>query len=261
MFDRFSTRKTGAAVLRSSLGGALLGACLGLSGAVQAGAVSTSFDPLFGSALPDLSYAGGISFNIADSCLGASASGIRTVTLAGACKTNASAHLKLFDADDLSDSVEASFGLKVNSLTVLDNIVVGWDTNLEVFSNLRMTNFLSRLLGASVYGSNPYINVGAAKNNDFSFKYATGGVPQLTCLYCNGDLFSYVLGGYEGAAGQPAFSQQISYTNDARVTSKVVMTLNGSTPQYAMAVPEPGSVALIAAGFAAIVLTRRRRKS
>lgn len=261
MNDRFSAQSDGSSVLRKSLGALLLGICLGVSGAAQAGAVSTSFDPLFGSALPDLSYAGGIDFQIADSCLGAPASGLRTVTLGTGCKTNASARLKLFDANDLSDSVEASFGLKVNSLTMLNDVVVGWDTNVEVFSNSRLTNFLSRLLGASVYGSNPYINVGAAKNNDFSFKYATGGVPQLTCLYCNGDLFSYVLGGYEGLPGQPGFSQQISYKNDAGVESKVVMTLNGSNPQYAMAVPEPSSVGLIAAGLAALALTRRRRKN
>ncbi len=241
------------------LAGAL--ACLSISGAVQAGAVSTSFDPLFGAKLPNLSYSGGIAFNIADSCLGASATGLRTVSLSGSCKTTATASLRLFDAAAVADSVQTSFGLKVKSLTLLDDIVVGWESNAEVFSDSWLTNIVAKNLGSNIYGSNPYKDVDAAKNNDFRFKYATGGVPQLTCLYCNGNPFDYVLGGYEGAPGEPGFTQLISYTNDKGRTSNVTMTLNGNTPQYAMAVPEPGSIALVGAGFAAIMLARRRRKS
>ncbi|MEJ6005325.1 PEP-CTERM sorting domain-containing protein [Paucibacter sp. AS339] len=241
---------------------ATVATCAVFSSAAQAGAVSTSFDPLFGSALPDLSYSGSIAFNIADSCLGPAGTGTRHITLSGACKTQANATLRLFDADVANDSKVTSFGLKVNGLTLLNDLVVGWDTNSEVFSNSAFVNFAAKLLGANVYKSNPYKSVAAAGNNDFSFKYAAG-VPQLTCLYCNGKPLDFVLGGYAGKDGQPGFSQDISYTNDKGANTRITMTLNGSTPQYAVEVPEPASMALVlgALGVLGAVRNRQQRSS
>ena len=141
----------------------------------------------------------------------------------------------------------------------MNDLVVGWDTNAEVFSNSALTNLTAKLLGANVYGSNPYKAVAAAKNNDFSFRYSNG-VPQLTCLYCNGKAFDFILGGYEGGPGQPGFTQNISYTNDGGTTTAIVMTLNGATPQYSLAVPEPTSVSLLLAGMLALLGSTRRAR-
>lgn len=233
--------------------------CAAFSSSAQAGAVSTSFDPLFGAALPNLSYSGSVAFNIADSCLGSGGTGLRHITLGSTCQTQATATLRLFDAKVAGDAVETSFGLKVNGLTLLNDWVVGWDTNAEVFSNSKLTNSIAKLLGANIYGSNPYKAVAAAKKNDFSFKYAEG-VPQLTCLYCNGKPFDFILGGYGGGPGQPGFTQNISYTNDSGVNTRIVMTLDGSTPQYSYAIPEPASFGLVLAALATMSGASRVRR-
>ncbi|MDC8770579.1 PEP-CTERM sorting domain-containing protein [Roseateles albus] len=214
------------------------------TGVAHAGAVSTSFDPLFGIALPNLGYAGTFDFMVPDSCLG-SMSGVHEEILPCSGSLTGLASLTLYDINNpaINKVTVPGIVLDIVGLNVKDGIVVGWSTDP---SDDLKADFAGL---AAANGPSSYVN-------SFKFSYKSG-VPLLNCLKCNGGT-SNIRGEHDN------FIQKSIVSNDGGVTHIVTMTLDGGSPSsinnVITQVPEPSSLMLSLAGLLGLGFMVRRKR-
>ncbi|MCV2357519.1 PEP-CTERM sorting domain-containing protein [Paucibacter sp. TC2R-5] len=218
-------------------------AAAAFTGVAHAGAVSTSFDPLFGIALPNLGYAGTFDFTVPDSCLG-SMSGVYSLPLPCGGTLTGLATLTLYDKNSLATSITSpQLSLDITGLDVNNGVVVGWSTDR---SNDLKTYFAGL---AAANGPGAYVN-------SFDISYLNG-VPLLACRNCNGGT-STIRGEHDN------FIQKSIVTNDGGVTHIVTMTLDGgstsSINNVITQVPEPSSLMLSLAGLLGLGFMVRRKR-
>lgn len=232
----------------------LLVGCLGLGGfgSAQAGLVSGSWDPAFGSFLSHLSWSGQAEFWVPDTC-SAQADGIYSAS--GLCG-----------------------GTTVNSANVTftgDLSLPGWQT--IDFAPLGLTPTAVKVAGNQVVavattGAGLGVPSGApaAQGNVFVLQFTTTS-PILLCIACSPTGPDYINNAPNVAASVNGMEQTFYSYYDDNQTPKLVdefgkpvgvkLDSGGSFVGYTSPpVPEPGTWALMLGGLMAVAMRMRRRR-
>ncbi len=256
-------------------------------GVAQAGLITGAWDPVFGSYLPGLSWQVQASFYVPDACIN-QGNGDYSTSPAGLCAGVSvnSAYLRLYDTGlaDPNDFFQLSAnstnidfhfaggvspGYGVNNIRITNGQVVGFDAGRQDGGFLGLNLYLT-----PVYGW--YTTPASAVNNLFGMVFRLAG-PEVECAFCD-NVFGYPTGNNNGnpsVAADKAQLQQflVSYNDNgtARLTDAsglpVGARLDGAGNYLGLGtsattpLPEPGGPALVLAALAALVVSRRLRRS